>query len=43
MGYYIRDCASMNYKNRFRPHEILQSYVADEEVPVWQDEEKIYD
>ena len=39
MGYYIRDCGSMNYKNRFRPHEILQSYVADDEMPVWQEEE----
>ena len=36
MGYYIRDCASMNYKNRFNPHEMLQSYVADDERPVWE-------
>ena len=36
MGYYIRDCASMNYKNRFRPHELLQRYVADDEPPVWE-------
>ena len=35
MGYYIRDCGSMNYKNRFRPHQILQSYVADTETPDW--------
>ena len=43
MGYYIRDCASMNYKNRFRPHEMLQSYVADDEIPVWQDDVKIHE
>lgn len=35
MGYYIRDCGSMNYKNRYRPHQILQSYVSDAEMPVW--------
>jgi arginyl-tRNA--protein-N-Asp/Glu arginylyltransferase len=36
MGYYIRDCGSMNYKNRFGPHQILQGYVADDEPAVWQ-------
>jgi len=36
MGYYIRDCISMNYKNRFGPHQLLQQYVADEEPAVWQ-------
>lgn len=35
MGYYIRDCPSMNYKNRFSPHQILQSYVADDQDPEW--------
>ena len=35
MGYYIRECASMNYKNRFQPHELLQRYVSDEEQPEW--------
>ncbi|MEQ9410188.1 MAG: arginyltransferase [Fuerstiella sp.] len=36
MGYYIRDCPSMNYKNRFQPHQILNNYVADDEPAVWQ-------
>jgi arginyl-tRNA--protein-N-Asp/Glu arginylyltransferase len=41
MGYYIRECESMNYKNRFRPHQILKQYVADEEQPVWEIPEEI--
>ena len=36
MGYYIRECGSMNYKNRYRPCEILQEYVADDVAPDWQ-------
>ena len=35
LGYYIRDCGSMNYKNRFEPHQILSDYVADSEQVVW--------
>jgi arginyl-tRNA--protein-N-Asp/Glu arginylyltransferase len=35
MGFYIRECQSMNYKNRFSPHQILQGRAADEEEPVW--------
>lgn len=35
MGYYIADCPSMNYKNRFGPHQILQRYVSDDQSPVW--------
>ncbi len=35
MGYYIRDCGSMNYKNRFRPNQILEKSVADEQLPDW--------
>ena len=36
MGYFIRDCQSMNYKNRFGPHQILQSYAADDQSAVWE-------
>ncbi|APZ93052.1 arginyltransferase [Fuerstiella marisgermanici] len=37
MGYYIRDCGSMNYKNRFRPHQILAEYCEDDDPAVWMD------
>ncbi len=35
LGYYIRECSSMNYKNRFRPCEILKRLVEDHELPEW--------
>ena len=35
LGYWIKDCGSMNYKNRFKPYEILDEYVNVEEAPVW--------
>lgn len=35
MGYYIRECGSMNYKNRYRPHQILTDYCEIDEQPEW--------
>lgn len=35
LGYRVAGCQSMSYKNRFRPHEILAEYVADEDEPSW--------
>jgi arginyl-tRNA--protein-N-Asp/Glu arginylyltransferase len=35
LGYWIERCGSMNYKNRFRPHEILAEYIPDEDTPIW--------
>ena len=40
MGYYIRDCGSMNYKNRFAPHELLKEYVGDNKPAVWETPER---
>jgi leucyl-tRNA---protein transferase len=37
MGYYIRDCGSMNYKNKYRPYELLDEYVSDEQLPDWRE------
>jgi arginyl-tRNA--protein-N-Asp/Glu arginylyltransferase len=34
-GYWIEECQSMNYKNRFGPHEMLDDYVAEGVDPVW--------
>ena len=36
LGYWIEPCPSMAYKNRYRPHEILSAYIADDESPVWE-------
>lgn len=35
MGYYIRDCGSMNYKNRYQPHQILSDYGPLDEAAIW--------
>lgn len=36
LGYWVEACPSMSYKARFRPHEILRGYPADDEAPVWE-------
>jgi arginyl-tRNA--protein-N-Asp/Glu arginylyltransferase len=36
LGYRIAACPSMAYKARFRPHEILRRYPADDEAPLWE-------
>lgn len=35
MGYWIAECQSMAYKNRFGPHEVLESYPREDESPIW--------
>jgi arginyl-tRNA--protein-N-Asp/Glu arginylyltransferase len=35
LGYWIAACPSMTYKCQYRPHEILEAYVDEQETPVW--------
>jgi arginine-tRNA-protein transferase len=35
LGYWIAECGSMAYKSQYRPHEILERYVDDDEAPMW--------
>jgi arginyl-tRNA--protein-N-Asp/Glu arginylyltransferase len=35
LGYWIEENRSMNYKSRFVPHQLLESYVDDDAEPVW--------
>jgi arginine-tRNA-protein transferase len=35
LGYRVSGCASLAYKARYRPHELLEARFADREAPVW--------
>ena len=35
LGYFIRDCKSMNYKGRYRPCEVLTKIPQDSDEPQW--------
>jgi arginine-tRNA-protein transferase len=39
LGYWISQNISMDYKSRFRPHEILEDFVEEDTEPVWRIEE----
>ena len=35
LGYWVRECASMNYKAGYRPHELLVALPGDDAAPIW--------
>jgi arginine-tRNA-protein transferase len=37
LGYRVSGCASLAYKSRFRPHELLRSRPTDDEMPTWEE------
>lgn len=36
LGYRVEGCASLEYKGRFRPHELLEGRPAPRALPIWQ-------
>jgi arginine-tRNA-protein transferase len=38
LGYRVEGCASLVYKSRYRPHELLEGRPEDAEAPRWSDE-----
>ncbi len=36
LGYYVKDCPSLNYKSRYKPYEILQNNPNDLENSIWE-------
>ncbi len=35
LGYYVKDCNSLNYKASYKPHQILLNSPSLEEEPIW--------
>jgi arginine-tRNA-protein transferase len=36
LGYYVKDCSSLNYKANYQPYEILKNNPTLEQIPVWE-------
>ena len=36
LGYYVKDCPSLSYKDRYKPYEILQNNPCDAEEDIWE-------
>ena len=35
LGYYVKDCQSLNYKERFKPYQVLQNNPSNKEKEIW--------
>lgn len=38
LGYRVKGCASLEYKGRFRPHELLEGRPGPRSLPIWREE-----
>jgi arginine-tRNA-protein transferase len=36
LGYYVKECQSLRYKERYKPYQILSDNPGEEDVPLWQ-------
>ncbi len=36
LGYYVKDCPSLSYKDRYKPYEILQNNPDDSKEDIWE-------
>lgn len=35
LGYYVKDCPSLNYKANYKPFEIMQNEPSLDDTPIW--------
>lgn len=37
LGFYVKECESLAYKNEYKPYQVLKEYCSIEETPIWED------
>ena len=38
LGFYVKNCESLEYKSDYKPYQILQEYTELDELAIWLDE-----